>query len=154
MGIAGLGQGFFNYLGMSEQADAIKANNAAQERMFGQNLAQERYMFDISTGLAKNKMAMDRQSQENQFYLGQRAANLAEKNAKTNETVATNQYNLGLRAADTADKLANAQILTSKANLENSERDRVLNNKLLQLNNFTKFFNSPEGRLAFAKIWA
>ena len=130
--IPGILGAFLSYYGMKEQQKFASQQAARQENMFNQQRADEKYQFD--TGLA---------ARANEFG----------KTFGLQERTAAQQYKLAGRGMDLQEKQVEAQLADAQLAREEAKRDKIMSGKMLQLNNLTRFFNTPESRMAMASIW-
>lgn len=123
---------FLSYFGMKEQSKLTREGWDRQEGMFNQSRADERYQFDTTLSTQNRqfdrKMAMDEQTGQQNYRLGQRGYDIQEKQVDAN-------------------------IAQSKENAEIARKDKIMSGKMFYLNNLTRFFNTPETRSAFANLW-
>ena len=130
--VPGLLGAFLSYYGMKEQQKQADKQFAAQQTMFNQQRADEKYQFD--TGLENRQSEFGKT-----FGLQERTAN--------------QEFQLGSRGMDLQEKQVDAQLADTQLAREEAKKDKIMSGKMLQLNNLTRFFNTPESRMAMASIW-
>lgn len=126
--VPGILGSFLTYYGMKEQNKMTREGWNRQENMF--NLTRQ----DEAEARAEGSRQFDKQ-----FGLSEKTAG--------------QQYSLGQRGMDIQEKQVDASIAENERARAEAEKDKMMSGKMLYLNNLTRFFNTPETRLAFANIW-
>jgi len=132
-GLVGTGiEALLSWYGSKKQESANEKNLAAQQAMYNQQRADERYMFD--TNLAEGKRVSDR-------------------NYSFQESQATQQNKLANKQLGLTEKQIDYSMASAEKDRAIAEKDKKLSDQLTLMNNLAGFFNTPEVRAKYAALW-